>query len=1025
MPLVPQTIDVPFEGGLDTSTDRKKVLSGRLLELENAVFDGSSISMRPGGAFLPDLKLGGGTLAQANALAVRGGELLRWAEDGIHGLANGAWVQRGDAADATPMQYDVVPVARRPYSCETFTTASLLGVTAYAWTEAEGSRRVLRATVVDDASGVRHQDAVELAADANGAQDWRILPRLVACGGSIVLLYAVAGSLGGIPLLARTLRPVAPQAFGAATSIATVNARSAGGPYEYPYEFDAVDRTTGVAGTNTVGVLAVVFSAVTGGLTLQQFSVAPGSPPVSTTPAAVTVTPSGPPAPNEYASVHLFGDASRTRLFVLLYNYADTTAQIHTFNAATHAAVATGAFSNGVSPFKVTALETSGVLTGYIEFRAPASGISTAKWSTSGAVLQTATFWVRSVSLGGQAFRLNGRDYVPTLYSNTWVGLGDQPGTQPTVFVLDGTTKRVVMRALVGLVAAPLSVAPVLAPAMVTSVGASMLLPVRGRGEFDTQSGIIEDLTAVGLARVTLRSAAPASVPPVEVDGSLHVGGSAPAMYDGAVWAEEGFHVRPEGVTTTTTTGGALSAGSYAWVVCYEWTDARGRLHRSAPSVPVSTTVSANALVKITVPYLHLTRKTGVRLALYRTIANGTVFYRTVDSRFSTVQPAVVPSNTVTIDDGETDASIQDNEVLPFGGPTGGSSGGELWHVPPSGYRFALLHGAYLFVLPMDDGNAVDYSLSVTDGEGVAFASELRLKVPGAHGAAVALATLDEKLIILCEQGVYVVFGEGPLRNGTGNGLTEPKYVTGSVGCTSAASVVAGPDGIAYKSDDGIFLLTRMLETARLGAGVEAYKGLTVVSAMQLPASKELRWYTQEGRTLVYSTKYAQWSTFTEQGATSVCVFAGAPHYATGLRIIREQDGSLLEGDAPFSMLVGTAWLKWGGFVGLERVWRVVLLGKLEPTTKVKAELFHDYIEAAPGSTHEQTYQGSSAGGPEVFNLRQTPGRQLCTALRARWTLTPQPIGPSDIGKISLTSLTLEVGVHPRASRRRQQSLGG
>ena len=49
MTLVKQTIDIPFGQGIDTATDERNVLPGKLLTLENGVFDKlGRVSKRPG-----------------------------------------------------------------------------------------------------------------------------------------------------------------------------------------------------------------------------------------------------------------------------------------------------------------------------------------------------------------------------------------------------------------------------------------------------------------------------------------------------------------------------------------------------------------------------------------------------------------------------------------------------------------------------------------------------------------------------------------------------------------------------------------------------------------------------------------------------------------------------------------------------------------------------------------------------------------------------------------------------------------
>lgn len=1048
MPLVPQTIDIPFAGGLDTSTDPKKVVPGKLLELENARFIGTSLEIRSGTSLIPDGVASGGALTEALGLHSYAQELLRWTSGGVYGLTQATaspWVRRADAVDARSLMYGLQPVAQRARSCENFDMATCLGVAVCAWTEGEPGgnngtgRRVLRMSVVDEATGARYQDAVEVAADSNTGAVWRVLVRVVATGGQIVVFFGLPSALAGpVELRAVRILPGSPTTFSASTLV-TSN-MSFNGAAEYPYTLDAIDLTTGTVTATTTGTLALAYGA-TDGVRLAWYTLNPTGN-FSLAPLGVEVLQAPSPV-TAYARIRLARLVDGSRLFLLFNNTSTLRLEAHTYNAATRVKLATadmGAFRRGRLAFAEPATGTLTVLAEFHEAGVPQALVARNTLTAAGTAGGFAA-WARGVRIVAGGARVGGFWVVPALLQDCWTNLGvgaDLPGAQPTVVLLDAETGRVVGRALVGEAGGPLTDTWLPASSASRADGSAViLLPRRGRTQFDQVRGKLLDETPFGLVRMDARAADVGLLGRTEA-AALHSGGAAPSTYDGAAWVEDGFHTRPEGLKASVSgITGQLPAGTYAWTVCYEWRDSLGRLHRSAPAVPVSFVVPAPlTTVAIYVPLPSLTRRKGVTLALYRTQASGTVFYRVVDSRLADVSPD--PGTEFTSDtflyDGFTDASIADNEVLPYGGAQGGVVGGELWHLPPPAYSAIHQHQDYLFTNSLDDPYGFSYSLPIRDGEAPAWAAELRGAIPRTCGALVGFSTLDDKLILHAEDGAYALIGRGPLNNGLENGFSEPVYVAGSSGCRSAVSVVATPDGVMFQGRDGFYLLSRALETVKLGAPVDAFSSLTVVRALEVrvPAStanpsgrREVRWYTREGRTLVYDLVYRQWGTDTGQPARDAQLLGRLPYFADGVRVRREDASSILEAGTPFAMLIGTAWLRFGAIVGLERVWRVVLLGRLSATCKVRSEIFHDYQEASPGSTNEQTYSGATVGGPEVFQLRQTPGRQLCTALRMRWTLTPQPTGPNDTGRIGLTSLTLEVGVHPRASKRRQQSIGG
>lgn len=75
-----------------------------------------------------------------------------------------------------------------------------------------------------------------------------------------------------------------------------------------------------------------------------------------------------------------------------------------------------------------------------------------------------------------------------------------------------------------------------------------------------------------------------------EIAGALHLTGGQLWEYDGSVVVEHGFHIWPEQLTVvgSAVAGGLVPSVTYFWSWTYEWTDAAGNIHRSAPSIPIS-----------------------------------------------------------------------------------------------------------------------------------------------------------------------------------------------------------------------------------------------------------------------------------------------------------------------------------------------------------------------------------------------------------------------------------------------------
>lgn len=125
----------------------------------------------------------------------------------------------------------------------------------------------------------------------------------------------------------------------------------------------------------------------------------------------------------------------------------------------------------------------------------------------------------------------------------------------------------------------------------ILSVGylfADLLQPVN-KTQGESTTGVYSQL-GINLANFEIGTHTQA----LEIGGGLHASGGMLWQYDGVKIREHGFNVYPEdiGVVGSPTTGAMTAAQSpIFYQVTYEWTDASGMLHRSAPSVPITFTI--------------------------------------------------------------------------------------------------------------------------------------------------------------------------------------------------------------------------------------------------------------------------------------------------------------------------------------------------------------------------------------------------------------------------------------------------
>jgi hypothetical protein len=343
-------------------------------------------------------------------------------------------------------------------------------------------------------------------------------------------------------------------------------------------------------------------------------------------------------------------------------------------------------------------------------------------------------------------------------------------------------------------------------------------------------------------------SAAAASRTLIEAAGALNVCGGGIIT---ECWGENGRHgnsftVRlgidnglptPQAFGTAVSAGGSVGVGVCQYCVVFEYLDAVGRRHRSAPSNIVSATTSGG---NQTVTLRFSTVGIGDRPAwqsgsltahIYRTQANGSTFYRITSN-------VTAPSGAWSFGgfgfgsfldyvDTAADATILDNEVLY-------TQGSVIANQPAPAHRLAAYGDGRLWVAGTWDPRRVECSRLIVAGEPVQFTRHeaFRAYLPE---PVTALAYMDGSCVAFTARGVFLIGGSGP--NDQGNpALPAPVRVPSDVGCIEPRSVIEVSQGILFQSDRGIYLFPRGFGTPVLAsAGVrDDLAGQTVLGAARV-----------------------------------------------------------------------------------------------------------------------------------------------------------------------------------------------
>lgn len=367
----------------------------------------------------------------------------------------------------------------------------------------------------------------------------------------------------------------------------------------------------------------------------------------------------------------------------------------------------------------------------------------------------------------------------------------------------------------------------------------AFVVPVLEAGRLQFTDGV--NTTQAGVSKVMVTPNAPygtdeagAFAPAsVQLGRTTHIANGMLAMFDGERLTESAWNMYPEGIVARATApGGTWPMGVHQFVCLYEWIDAQGQRHQSAPSAPFALTIGvANSVVAIDTPTLLLTQRTGVRHVVYSTLANGTVFYRL---------PSVIPNNpavaltTTTILNPPSAA----NELL-YSQPL--QAGTTLANVANGPCSTVAVHQGRLWVDLTDQDDALRYSQQWVEGQGLQWAEELELSLPTEAGGVTRLVSMDDMLAILTATRLYRVVGSGPAPSGVNNGYSSAVEIPSDVGASNGRAVVLMPDGVVFLSRKGWYRLSRDLSVRYVGEAVKGFDADSFTSAVVAPDRQELR----------------------------------------------------------------------------------------------------------------------------------------------------------------------------------------
>jgi len=265
--------------------------------------------------------------------------------------------------------------------------------------------------------------------------------------------------------------------------------------------------------------------------------------------------------------------------------------------------------------------------------------------------------------------------------------------------------------------------------------------------------------------------------------------------------------------------------------------------------------------------------------------------------------------------------------------------------------------------------------------------------------------------------------GDGPLSTGDQDNFTQPTAITSDVGCADPASVILMDKGIMFKSDKGIYLLSRGLDVQYVGAAVEDYNSLTINGAALLEDQNEVRFTTSGSVILSYNYFFDKWSVFTNMPATSCTVWQDKFVWVDTNGVVYQENTDYQDAGSDIPFKITTPWIRIQATQAFQRVYRAILLGEFKSSHLMKVRIAYDYADAY---TDEFTFTDDAIGivlygdstpyGDEalyggedltVYQIRSRLARQKCESIKFEFS---DVSGSSSGESFVINELALEVG---------------
>jgi len=505
-----------------------------------------------------------------------------------------------------------------------------------------------------------------------------------------------------------------------------------------------------------------------------------------------------------------------------------------------------------------------------------------------------------------------------------------------------------------------------------------------------------------------------------EIAESLFIPGAAIGQYSGGVYNEAGWLQSPYklyllyedastniGMEQVSTPNPTFPKGNiYHYVALYSSRDSSGRVIKSSISKQFTVTVTNTSTntgynnITLMIPLSQTTDRSAddVLLEVYRTTNNGTVFYKLSPPEWGIAtlgkgisgNPSLAgfPAMYRVLRDFISDDSLTDNELLY-------TTGGILENTPPPPCSIMEVYKNILFMAGLENPNSIQYSKVVSYNTAVDFNDTLLLETPTIGGHITALKGMDNNLFIFKETSIYFIAGgqnnfTSYLKTRSGQSAEiELAILSSDIGCVNKNSCILTPVGIIFKSNRGIYLVSRGLQLEYVGAPIQSYNNLVIKDSCLLAKEGEVRFITEGADCLVYNFERNVWYTFSQHTGPSNTVIDDEYYFIDGSDQLKIESDGFNDGGTPIPLEFETGWMSFAEVQGFQRVYRMLILGKYKSAHQIRVKVAYDFKDAwvdeqiititdssEPSTTipQEDRFEDYNYGGPNKQKIGLRPG---------------------------------------------------